>query len=216
MACAWLAAALGLDVPPLPAALEGRVDAGRWLEVARLAATGLASPLTSSVGRLFDAVAALCGLRARAVHEGQAAMELEWVADRAERGSYAFSLVAEPAPGAVASDEPAPPHALDAREAIRSALADLRRGTNVPVVAARFHNGLAAATADACAAEAERRGIELVVLSGGVFQNTLLLGRTRALAEERGLRVLVPERLPPNDGGISFGQAAVAATQLAG
>jgi hydrogenase maturation protein HypF len=83
-------------------------------------------------------------------------------------------------------------------------------------VAARFHNGLAAATADACAAEAERRGIELVVLSGGVFQNVLLLERTRALVEKGGLRALVPERLPPNDGGISFGQAAVAATQLAG
>ena len=83
------------------------------------------------------------------------------------------------------------------------------------VIAARFHNGLAAGTARACALAAEQHGCALVVLSGGVFQNRRLLERTAALLEEAGLRVLVPERLPPNDGGISFGQAAVAAARMA-
>jgi hydrogenase maturation protein HypF len=216
MACAWLAAALGEEPPRLPAALEGQVGQDRWERVARLAATGLASPLTSSAGRLFDAVAALCGLRARVVHEGQAAMELEWVADRRERGAYPLPLVADSSSVQSGPGEPAGPAALDARETIRSVLGDLERGTDISAIAARFHNALAAGTAEACASEAERREIGLVVLSGGVFQNTLLLGRTRALLEHRGLRVLVPERLPPNDGGICFGQAAIAATHLAG
>jgi hydrogenase maturation protein HypF len=105
---------------------------------------------------------------------------------------------------------------LDARETIRALVADLERGVRIPAVAARFHNALAHGTAEACALEAARREIGLVVLSGGVFQNSLLLARTRALLMERGLRVLVPERLPPNDGGIAFGQASVAAAQAAG
>jgi hydrogenase maturation protein HypF len=78
-------------------------------------------------------------------------------------------------------------------------------------VAARFHNALAAATGEACAAAAEGRPTSTVALSGGVFQNRLLLARTAEALAERGLRLLVPEKLPPNDGGIAFGQAAVAA-----
>ena len=82
-----------------------------------------------------------------------------------------------------------------------------------PAVAARFHNAVAAATAAACSDLAAEHGTEVVVLSGGVFQNRLLLERTVGLLGGHGLRVLVPERLPPNDGGISFGQVAVAAAR---
>jgi hydrogenase maturation protein HypF len=104
---------------------------------------------------------------------------------------------------------------LDARETIRAALDDLEGDKPVELISARFHNGLARATAAACADAAGRGATETVVLSGGVFQNRLLVERTAALLAEAGLRVLVPERLPPNDGGISFGQAAVAAARLA-
>ena len=83
------------------------------------------------------------------------------------------------------------------------------------MISARFHNGLARATATACAEVAGRSQTETVVLSGGVFQNRLLLERTATQLCDAGLRVLVPERLPPNDGGFSFGQAAVAAAGLA-
>ncbi|MDX6685812.1 MAG: hydrogenase maturation protein HypF [Baekduia sp.] len=190
MACAWLLEALGPE-PPMPPGLAGQVEPGEWQKIAELATTGLASPLTSSAGRLFDAVAALCGIRAEVNYEGQAAIELEAAADPAETGAY-------PMPG------------LDAREAILALLGDLGAGVAVPVVAARFHNGLAAATADACAGS----GADLAVLSGGVFQNRLLLERTTRELEERGLRVLTPRLLPPNDGGISYGQAAVAAARL--
>jgi hydrogenase maturation protein HypF len=91
---------------------------------------------------------------------------------------------------------------------------DLSRGVAPETIAARFHNALGDATAEACAFEAERAGLSTVVLSGGVFQNRLLLERTHERLRERGLRVLLPERLPSNDGGISFGQVAVAASRL--
>jgi hydrogenase maturation protein HypF len=83
-----------------------------------------------------------------------------------------------------------------------------------PLVAARFHNGLAAATVAACQALREKSRLETVALSGGVFQNMLLLERTVAGLERTGFRALVHSRVPPNDGGISLGQTAVAAARL--
>jgi len=182
MACAWTQAA-GVEAPAALAARPG------WDEVSALARTGLASPLTSSVGRLFDAVAALCGLRSEITYEGQAAIELEAACDAAERGAYPLGP------------------ALDARPTVAAVVDDIARGTDAGVIAARFHNALAAATARALL----EHGPDTVVLSGGVFANRCLLSRTRALLVEAGVRVLVPERLPPGDGGISYGQAAVAA-----
>ena len=200
MACAWLVEAYGPQ-PALPAVLAPWVEPDRWGMIAELARTGFSSPVTTSAGRLFDAVAALCGLAPRVNYEGQAAIELEAAADLSERGAYPLPMVAE--------EEP--PFELDARETVRAVAEDLSRGTRLGAVSARFHNGVAAASAHACATIAERHGLATVVLSGGVFQNRLLLERTAAALTAAGLRVLVPERLPPNDGGISYGQAAVAA-----
>ena len=182
MACAWTQAA-GVEAPAALAARAG------WDEVSALARIGLASPLTSSVGRLFDAVAALCGLRSEITYEGQAAIELEAACDAAERGAYPFDP------------------SLDARPTVAAIVDDIARGTDAGVIAARFHNALAAATARALL----EHGADTVVLSGGVFANRHLLSRTRALLGEAGVRVLVPQRLPPGDGGISYGQAAIAA-----
>jgi len=92
---------------------------------------------------------------------------------------------------------------------------DLADGVSPGVVSARFHNGLADATARALASLAQREAVPTVVLSGGVFQNRVLLERCVAGLADTGLRVLVPRKLPPNDGAISYGQAAVAAAQLA-
>jgi len=184
MACAWLVAADAAP-PPTVRSRDG------WEQVSGLARTGFASPVTTSVGRLFDAVAALCGVRDEVNYEGQAAIELEAACDPVEEGAY-----------------PLGPD-LDPRELVGAVVADLERGVGVGVVAARFHNAVAAATAEACT----RAGEGTVVLAGGVFANRRLLERTRALLESRGLRVLVPERLPPGDGGISYGQAAVAAAR---
>ena len=104
---------------------------------------------------------------------------------------------------------------LDARPTVRAVVRDLDRGVSVPRVAARFHNALAGTTAGACESAARRAGLDTVVLSGGVFQNRTLLTRTADLLRDRGLRVLIPERLPPNDGGIAYGQLAVASARLA-
>jgi hydrogenase maturation protein HypF len=100
-----------------------------------------------------------------------------------------------------------------ARETIHAIAGDLDRGTGPPSVSARFHRALAEATATACELEAERAGTDLVVLSGGVFQNRLLLEQSVAILRDRRLRVLFPTRLPPNDGGIAYGQVAVAAAR---
>lgn len=167
------------------------MDAAAWAAVARLARSEL-SPVTTSAGRLFDAVAALCGLRPLVSHEGQAAVELEAACDPAERGEY-------------------PMDGLDPREAVLAVAADVAAGAATGVVAARFHNGLAAATARGLAEAAGRERAEAAALSGGVFQNRRLLERVTVRLRRAGLRVLVPERVPPNDGGISYGQAAAVA-----
>ena len=102
----------------------------------------------------------------------------------------------------------------DARElAVGGQGPDVAAGVPVGVVTARFHNGLADATAQACVAAASSAGVGVAILSGGVFANRLLLSRTTDLLDRAGLRVLVPRRLPPGDGGISYGQAAVAAAR---
>jgi hydrogenase maturation protein HypF len=100
---------------------------------------------------------------------------------------------------------------LDARPTVRAVVADLDRGVEVPVVAARFHGAVACATAAACVAAAAAAGVDRVVLSGGVFLNRVLLEDTATRLERAGLRVLIPRALPPGDGAISYGQAAVAA-----
>ena len=165
---------------------------------------GLNSPMASSAGRLFDAVAAALGVcRDAAAYEGQAAIELEGLAAScfaAESGSgYGFRwqegvLYWEPLWEAL--------------------LADVRAGVATEVVAARFHHTLATAVACAAGDLCERYGVERVVLNGGVLQNRLLLERTSVLLQERGLTVLAPSLLPANDGGLSLGQAVIAAASI--
>jgi hydrogenase maturation protein HypF len=197
MALSWLAAS-GIGSGP-PAGLAALVDADRWELVERMRESGLRSPPTSSIGRLFDAVAALCGIRAEVNYEGQAAIELEAACDPLERGAYEMALDGVE---------------LDARPLIRSVVAELAAGVAVPVIASRFHRAVARATVEGCARAAGDAETELVVLSGGVFQNRRLLEETVAGLAAAGLRALVPERLPPGDGGISYGQAAVAAMRI--
>jgi hydrogenase maturation protein HypF len=203
MACAWLSAvAPGCAVP---AGLRPRVEPERWRQVARLADTGLNSPITTSIGRLFDAVAALCGVRAEVNYEGQAAIELEAACEPAERGRYELPVSTD-ATGFLT---------LDPRATIEAIAADVEAGAGAGVIASRFHAAVAGATVEACTAAASVLGTEVVVLSGGVFLNRRLVEAVGAGLGAAGLRVLVPERLPPGDGGISYGQAAVAARRLA-
>jgi hydrogenase maturation protein HypF len=172
--------------------------------MAQIGSSASVSPLTSSVGRLFDAVGALCGLAVEVSYEGQAAVELEALA-WAGAGARGYEVAL-----AGGDDDTL---ILDPRSAVREIAADLQRGGDIRAVAAGFHAGLTQATVTALTAIAGRRGLDDVVLSGGVFQNRLLLETVAEGLERAGLRVLIGEKLPPNDGGISYGQAAVAAAR---
>jgi hydrogenase maturation protein HypF len=171
----------------------------RWNNVVMMARAGVSAPLTSSAGRLFDAVAAILGVRDTVTYEGQAAIELEQLADPAERDAYQLELLS----GGAAL------HLLGAG-LVRAVVADQAAGTPAPLIAARFHNGLAAGVVAVCHRLRAERGLDTVALSGGVFQNLLLLGRCVDGLKAGGFRVLLHGRVPPNDGGISLGQAAVA------
>ncbi len=201
MACSWLET-LSAEAP---AALRDRVDGRAWEQVAALSRGGPNSPVTTSVGRLFDAVSALCGIRLSVNYEGQAAIELEAACDPGERGSYPID-VSEDDDGALV---------IDPRQTIGAVCSDIERGAAVGTVAARFHAAVADATVRACSALAEARGIDAIALAGGVFNNRRLLETTAAALRLQRLRVLIPQRLPAGDGGISYGQAAVAARRLA-
>jgi hydrogenase maturation protein HypF len=174
----------------------------RWTAVTAMAARGVNAPLTSSAGRLFDAVAALLGVRDAINYEGQAAIELEQVTDARERGSYQATITSHASELAVAG-----------ADLVRAAADDLAAGVPVPIIAARFHNGVAAAVLSVCAQLRERTGLSVVALSGGVFQNLLLTRQVMSGLADDGFRVLVHSRVPCNDGGISLGQAAVAAAR---
>jgi hydrogenase maturation protein HypF len=197
----WRMAAAYLG-PGAPETLDvRRRNDGRWAAVTAMAAQGINAPLTSSAGRLFDAAAALLGVRDTINYEGQAAIELEQLADPAESGAY---------PAAVVAGHPFQIRAADLMTAL---LSDLTDGVRAPVIAARFHHGVAAAIEAGCLLLRERHGLDTVALSGGVFQNMLLLHATAARLEDRGFRVLTHSRVPCNDGGISLGQAVIAAAR---
>jgi hydrogenase maturation protein HypF len=196
MAAAYLAAAYP-GGPPDGLGVVARNER-HWPAVTTLARKGINAPLTSSAGRLFDAVAALVGVRDTINYEGQAAVELEQLADPGETGSYRAGVAARE------------PFCIEGADLVRAVTDDLRGGAAAPVVAARFHNGVAALVEDGCVLLRERTGLGTVALSGGVFQNLILAHRVTARLEARGFRVLAHSRVPCNDGGISLGQAAVA------
>ncbi len=165
--------------------------------------TGLGSVPTSSMGRLFDAVSALIGVRQTVAYEAQAAIELEGLARTAD-------AVAVAARGyAFAVDDRREPAVVDPAPVLDAVVADLRAGTPVPVIGARFHLGVAALVTDLAVATAGAAGTRVVALSGGVFQNALLLSRAVTRLREKDFEVLTPRRVPPNDGGIALGQLLV-------
>ena len=197
LALAWLSKA-GLpwrdDLPPVKAASkeEQRV-VERQLEI------GLNSPQTSSMGRLFDAVSALIGLRQEVNYEAQAAIELESHADWEETGAFLFNFR---------------DGLLDPTPVIRSIVSDLSDGVSVQVIAARFHNGVAQAVLEVCTSAREKHGLDRVVLSGGVWQNMFLMRRTVDLLRGDNFEILIHRKVPANDGGLALGQAAIAAHKI--
>lgn len=151
---------------------------------------------TSSMGRLFDAVASLIGLRQTITYEAQAAIELEALADTSELGYYPWRINGEE---------------INTKSIIESVLNDLENQVEKPVIAARFHNTIAQLSLDIAQNIKREFGIMQFVLSGGVWQNQLLLERTMALLINNGLEALIHKQTPPNDGCVAFGQALITA-----
>ncbi|MGP3953312.1 carbamoyltransferase HypF [Streptomyces sp. 7N604] len=163
---------------------------------------------TSSMGRLFDAVSSLAGVCHRAGYEAQAAIELEAAASPAwaeHEDAYAFALrPAGSRPGVAAT-------LLDPAPALRSIVADLRRGAPAPVIAARFHRAVVSAVAEVCRSARRETGVRTVALSGGVFANALLDEECTDLLRASDFTVLRHGEVPPGDGGLALGQLVVAA-----
>lgn len=203
MALSWLAAANGGDFPEEFMSFFPNRSVKLVESVYAAMRAGVNSPPTSSVGRLFDAVAALCGVREVISYEGQAAAELEQLADPREGGRYEFAFVGES------------PMVVDAVPVIEAVAADIRRGKRAAAVAARFHNGLAVAMVELARRLRDVYDVGVVALGGGVFQNVTLLGKVYRLLEDDGFKVLTPRQVPANDGGLSLGQAWVALNRLA-
>ncbi|MDD5640088.1 MAG: carbamoyltransferase HypF [Syntrophales bacterium] len=203
MAAAYLRAAYGDDYGEVAEGLGLTFDSLEESVLQRQLASGLNSPLTSSAGRLCDAVAAALGVCRERTYEGQPAVELEMAAAPEEEGFYPVPL---PSQGETL--------VLDTPALFKEVVEDYRRGAGVPEVAARFHNSLARLLAAACKTVRERTGLNLAALSGGVFQNPLIFTKLRRGLEDLGFEVLYHTQVPPNDGGLSLGQVAVAAARL--
>jgi hydrogenase maturation protein HypF len=167
--------------------------------LAQLLGRELNSPLTTSAGRLFDGIAALLNLHQKTTFEGQAAMALEFAADPSVDDAYTLPLTRGESPVV-----------LDWRALVEAVLDDLEQGVEPGVIAGRFHNGLVEAMVNV----AQIIGQPQVALTGGCFQNRLLTERAARRLDEAGFQVLLHRQVPPNDGGISLGQIAVAAARL--
>ena len=181
------------DLPPVREATSEELDV-----LTGQLRVGINTPPTSSAGRLFDAFASLLGVCHRITYEAQAAAELEALASAAggDAGGYRFEI---------AGGE------IDPSAAVREAADDVRRGEQAPTMALRFHRGFASVVCEMCSGIRERTGLDTVALSGGVWQNMLLLDDCTATLERDGFRVLTHRQVPANDGGLSLGQAAIGA-----
>jgi hydrogenase maturation protein HypF len=168
---------------------------------------GFRTPMTSSAGRLFDAIAALAGLRLSVSYEGQAAMELEWIATGVDDDAgYPFEL--QEVPGREPLETSL---VVDTRPLIRAVVLDAGRGISPAIVSRRFHTTLVELIASVCDHIRRSMRLDAVVLSGGVFMNALLSSETNARLMRDGFRVYRHRLVPPNDGGLSLGQLATAA-----
>jgi len=157
------------------------------------------TPMTSSMGRFFDAAAALAGVQQHVNYEGQAAIEFEALAVDEEVGQYDFS-------GKQAE--------IQVRHGILSLLKDVENDIPIPVISAKFHKGIAQMVLDICISLREKSGLNTVALSGGVWQNIYLLRRAMSALRDENFEILIHKEVPTNDGGLALGQAAIATWKL--
>jgi hydrogenase maturation protein HypF len=195
--------------------LAARIEPTKLRTIAAMLERRINTPLTSSAGRLFDAVSALAGVRDSCSYEGQAAIELEWLAEQSEpAGAYPFEFTPVTENSQTAPPATAPPWQIDTRPLIRAVAADEQQGVDARRVARRFHTTIVEMIATTCAMIRGKTGIDAVVLSGGVFMNALVSSESAARLSAEGFRVYRHGVVPPNDGGISLGQLAIGAAVL--
>ncbi len=204
MGAVYLEYAIGPDFIERPLVFCQRLKQRGWERLARIATQRQYSPLISSLGRLFDAVSAILGVRETINYEGQAAIELEYLAMRSRTTAhYPFAI-----------DESRKPAIIDVRELFRTLALDIERGVARPAIARKFHNSMVCMIRDCAVLGRRSHGLKKVVLSGGCFQNVLLLSSAVALLLREGFTVFTHHQLPPNDGCISVGQLLIASAKL--
>jgi hydrogenase maturation protein HypF len=201
IAIAYILSLLGEDSLKHELAFLRKVSELEMEVIKRQVERKLNSPLTSSMGRLFDAVSALTGIRDEIDYEGQAAVELEMAAypHYDNEASYPYHIVEDNRIRIIQLDD-----------LLSTIIQDLRQGVSPAVISIKFHNTIAQMTNQMCQMIARDTGIKQVALSGGVFQNRLLLRKAVKLLENTGFQVYTHKQVPCNDGGISLGQAVIA------
>ncbi len=185
----------GIDPKSFPFPFHQSLDPDEQAAVANQVHTGFNSPKTSSLGRLFDGVAALIGLHQKISYEAQNAIALETIVDPEEQSGYDFAIEASQ---------------ILVSPVIRSIVEDIKRNVDPAVISARFHKGLTTCAVTVCEQIRSQTSLNQVVLSGGVWQNKVLIRQTIAALKASKFEVFWPHKLPTNDGGVSLGQALVA------
>ncbi|RJQ74509.1 MAG: carbamoyltransferase HypF [Desulfobacteraceae bacterium] len=202
MGLAWLHRTFGESLWDLKLPFLKGLPPDQARIIVQMAVRRVNAPLTSSLGRLFDAVAAIIGLRGEAAFEGQAAMELETIADTQAQGTYPFQWSA----AAVRQADVAP--------MLTAIVEEIRYGTPAYIISRKFHDTLIVMWASLCVMLRGQTGIDCVALSGGCFQNVLLLEGLTDVLEREGFAVYSHQKVPTNDGGLSLGQAVIAGTKM--
>jgi len=203
MAMIYLLEAFGGEGEDLKIDFMKRIDPQKWAILRRMIERKMNTPLTSSMGRFFDAISAVLSIRHEVHYEGQAAIELEMIADQEVTEEYPFSI---------RRDER--PMVIDPSETVRALVRDLVEGISTSIISGKFHRTIASLIVETCQAIRSAEGLNRVVLSGGVFQNMFLLSLAVMGLKRAGFDVYTHHLVPTNDGGISLGQAVIGHMKL--
>ncbi|MFH1581970.1 MAG: carbamoyltransferase HypF [Pseudomonadota bacterium] len=204
MAVSYLCDAFGEDFAGYNLPLFGQLDDSKVKFIVEMISKKVNSPLTSSLGRFFDGIAAIIGIRNTVFFEGQAAMELEMLADEKAKGIYNFEWTS----GEI--------HRIFLKPIISGVVNDMEMGVSPSTISGKFHNTIIALFSELCEVIRKENGLNRVALSGGVFQNSIILSGLIKELKQRGFQVITHSLVPTNDGGISLGQAMIAAAACKG
>ncbi len=199
MTASYLWHIYGDDFLDLGIEFTDSIDKGKWKVLKNLIEHNINSPLTSSAGRLFDAVSALLGVCRLSTYEGQPAIELEGIASEDHNPPYDYEI-----------EE----NTIKPDRIFSGIIKDIKSNIPVDIIASRFHSTIANIVVNMCNRIRKDSHLDRVALSGGVFQNVILLGQVVNQLRDEGFNVYIPQRVPANDGGISLGQAVIANSKM--